>query len=100
MGAKILSEQEVQDLVRRQAAAFWLPRPNKKKAAGGACPTLPGQVEMRRFPPSIIPGLPGHQQGEVGQNGGTGSGPPEVCHAIRGSLQGDFMELSKTSISV
>ena len=24
-------------------------------------PTLPGWVEMKRFAPSVIPGLPGHQ---------------------------------------
>ena len=33
MGAKMLSEQEVQDLVRRQAVTFWIPNIQQEKSS-------------------------------------------------------------------
>ena len=102
MGAKILSELEVPDLARRQAVQpSGYPRPNKKMSRLVGCPTLPGQIEMRRFHPSVISGAVEDirvvRQDEMVA---LGLGPLEVCHATKFSSVGDFVELSETSLGV
>ena len=87
MGDKILSKWEGQDLARRQVHGLLDTQGPTRKGQLVGHLTLPGQGEMRRFPPSIIQALPGHQGGKEGPNGGTDSGPPEVCWVIRCTYQ-------------